>query len=483
LTATKAPVGYRRISRFRVQRADVDTEVVRNIDRQLTDNTKAAEALNLGPLAVDFKDDNRSASQFRTKERDAWLELLEYVRKGNASHVVVWLFDRAARTTEDTEALLAACRTGGALIVQSASMDVADPHNPDDIFRLKLSGLLAEYEVAKMALRQRRAKRAAAEAGKAHGGRRAFGYNDAKASIREDEAEVVRDLASRFLQGESLHSLAKWLNTTGVPSASGNVGKWTGPNLRHLLKGPHLAGLRVHGRDEAKRPIVVTDGTWDPIIPVETHHHLVAMLNNPDRRTNGGTNDRKWLGSGLYLCDACGAKLQARPRTGRNEVPAYRCPTGRHVQRSVEHVDAVVEGAIVGMLARHDNTGLLVDDEAASEVVRLRDARAALDARMSDLVDAYTAGDIPAKVYGQTTTRLEAETAATDEALRVASAMVKQTSRVLDGATGEVAAHVWETLPLSRRRSIIGELAEVRLVGGRGGNHRFNPDDVVVEWR
>jgi len=148
----------------------------------------------------------------------------------------------------------------------------------------------------------------------------------------------------------------------------------------------------------------------------------------------------------------------------------------------VEHVDAVVEGAIVGMLARHDNTGVLVDDEAAGEVFRLREAVAALEDRAHDLVEAFTAGDVPAKAYGEATRRLENEAEATRDALRGAEAKVHRASRVLDGAMGEVAAHAWADLPLSRRRSIIGELAEVRLVGGRNGN-AFNPDDVIVEWR
>lgn len=489
MTRRKAPamgegesVQYRRISRFRVNQKDVDTEVVRNIDRQDKDNHRATEVLNLPAIARDFKDDNRSASQFRTKERDEWLALLEYVRTGAVAYVIVWLFDRAARTTEDTEALLAACRKGGAYIVQSASMDVADPHNPDDVFRLKLAGLLAEYEVGKMSVRQRRAKAAAAEAGRSHGGRRSFGYEPAKASVRESEAAVIRDLATRFLRGESLHSLAKWLNTNKIPGATGAVGKWTGPNLRHLLKGPHLAGLRVHGKDEAGRPIVVGDGAWDAIIPVETHHHLVAMLDDPSRRTNGGTNDRKWLGSGLYRCHECGSPVRVRVGSKRNPPPAYMCQTNRHVHRSVEHVDAVVEGAVVAYLSRHDNTGVLVDDEAAGEVFRLREAVAALDDRTHDLVEAFTNGDIPAKAYGEATRRLETEAETTRDALRGAEAKVNRASRVVDGVAGEVAAHVWADLPLSRRRAIIGELAEVRLAGGRNGNE-FNPDDVIVEWR
>src|SRR4051812_449939 len=149
-TTAVRPLAYERISRFRVNRDGVDAEVVRNIARQGIDND--ACSMTMWGLSIPeedhYTDDDRSASQFATKVRERWLELLARIRRGEATHVLVWLFDRAFRTTEAAEELLDACRAGGAHIVQTAgSPVVVDPHNPDDIFRMKLAGLLAEYEV------------------------------------------------------------------------------------------------------------------------------------------------------------------------------------------------------------------------------------------------------------------------------------------------------------------------------------------------
>jgi len=480
---------YERISKFRVQRGDVDTEVMRGVDRQHTDAIKAAEYLDL-PAPVRYTDDGYSASEFRTRERERWEELLEEVRAGRFSHVLFWLFDRAFRTTEDAQRFLAACRKGRALIVQTGgwSPRVVDPANPDDVYAMKDAALKAEYEVAKMSMRQRRHKEELARVGAPHGGRRAFGYGPGMKTVREDEAAVVRELATRFLAGDSLRSLAGWLNQTGVatPSTESRLAKWpgvpfkldlaewTGPNLRHLLGREYLAGLRVHHGK------VIGRGTWEPILPVETHEHIKAMLSEPGRRKNAGNNSRRYLLAGLMVCDACGAPVRGRPATGRAEAPAYLCRTGKHVQRRAELVDLEVESAMVKRLARMDVAGTLVDDVEAAELARLTEARMAMDQRMADY--AAAASTMPPAAYAAATSQLTRDAAALDAEIVVARAAVKMGARVLAGATGPAAAEAWQGWDLSRKRAIINELAEVRLIGGKRGN-KWDPDDVAILWR
>jgi site-specific DNA recombinase len=500
-----AVASYERISRFKEDRSGAEVE--RGVDRQHTDARKAADYLGLGPVDR-YTDNDRSASEFRTKERERWEDLLEDVRAGRHTHVMFWLFDRAFRTTDDAGRFLAACKATGTLIVQTGGWSpvVVNPADPEDVRRMKDAANQAEYEVAKMSMRQRRHKEAMAEAGASPGGRRRFGYEHGMTAPREgqvpgtiNEAAVVRDLVDRFLAGESLRTLATWLNTEGIPTPSTEYrvakgqapAKWTGPNLRGMLAGPHLAGLRVH---QGK---VVGKGKWTALIPVETHDHVVAMLANPARRPKGAGNARRWLLSGLALCDECGTPLRARPahttRRGHTIPPSYYCPTGSHVHRRVDMVDAVVEESIVGRLEAHDTSGLFVDDAAAGEVIRLREARAALNDRMDEYV-AAVASMAPA-AYAAATNRLQADMDALDVALIEAATKVRQASRVLAGAIGPTARDEWfgvEGDPdrpgwsLARKRSLIAELAEVRLIGGRTNTtpkgSRFNPEDVVVVW-
>jgi hypothetical protein len=138
-----------------------------------------------------------------------------------------------------------------------------------------------------MSVRQRAAKDKAARQGIPHGGRRRFGYESGMSALREDEAEVVRDLASRLLAGESLHSCAKWLNGERPngehvePVATpGGGARWKGSNLATMMLRPHLAGLRVHQGE------VIGDADWPAILSVEVHESLKALLRDPERRTS-----------------------------------------------------------------------------------------------------------------------------------------------------------------------------------------------------
>jgi DNA invertase Pin-like site-specific DNA recombinase len=500
------PGSYERISHFTEGRTGAEVE--RGVDRQYRDACKATETLGL-PEPVRYTDNDQSASEFATKERERWPEFLDDIRAGRINRPMFWLFDRAFRTTEAADQFLKACREGGALIVQTGGWAplVANPHDPSDVKRMKDAASQAEYEVAVMSLRQRRHKEAMAEAGVSHGGRRRFGYTK-DWEEHPTEAPVVRALVTRLLAGESLMSLAKWLNETGVPTptteerlAKGKEpAKWTGPNLRGMLAGPHLAGLRVHhqGREDE----AITKAKWPAIIPPETHDEVVRFLANPTRRPKGSGNTRKYLLPTIMVCDVCGAGVRSRPEyvnthRGRHVVPAsYSCPTGRHVHRPMEPVDRVVELAIVERLTQHDASGLFVADEAGEELARLRDAREAVEARLAEYEE--EAPNMSAKAYAKATNRLEAELDALDVQIIEATTTVRQASRVLKGAIGPEAALKWfgpggpdgdrkGGWPLARRRAIIAEVAEVRLKGGRGNNTakgtRFDPRDVDIRFR
>lgn len=463
-------MGYSRISRLKVNVGDTVAVVDRGTDRQVEDHDAAMDLLDLPAVDHHYVDDGFSASEFRTKEREAWPDLLAELETGTVGHVVMWVVDRIIRDPRDMETLLGLCKRHGVLLVQSGSLSVVDPRNPDAEMVLRIQGAVAAAEAAKASMRQKRKRVKMAENGVHHGGKRRFGYEPGMAELRDDEAAIVADLVTRFLAGESLHGLAKWLTAEGIPTPAG--GKWTGPNLRHLLGRPHLAGLRVHHGE------VVGKASWPAIIPVETHNHVVAKLADPDRATHTGGNARRWLLAGLMVCHECEAPTRARPRTGRNDAPAYYCSTGRHAHRSAEYVERIVVDAIVGRLSRMDANGLLADDAAEAEVIRLLAARDAVKERQGQY--AALAATMTPEAYAAATNQLAEDYAGLDARVKVARGKVRQASRVLRGATGPRAAEAWAGFTLDRRRAIIAELADVSL---RGGPQHRHATDVVVDFK
>jgi DNA invertase Pin-like site-specific DNA recombinase len=472
-------ISYDRLSR--VRSSENAPEVAVGNIRQDEDNVAAAVAY--GGVRERFTDKG-SASRFRTKERDDFPRLLAEIRTGRPTHVLIWVLDRIIRDDKDRVELIDACRANGVLIVQSGTGTVIDPNDPDSVFLATILGAVAVLEIEKMSKRILRFKEARREAGMPPGGWRWFGYEDGNMTPHESEAAVFRDLVGRFLGGEALHALARSLTDAGVTTANG--AQWTGPNLRQTLIHPRYAGLLVHKGE------VVGPGAWAPLIDEATHESVKQKLNNPDRRTNKGSNARKYLLTGLGVCATCGAVLRGRILHEETVVAderygdrAYACATNRHVHKSMRYVDSVVEALIVERLKNSDMTGALVDNSAADEARALREDRDAVQASIAELDDELEAGELTAKAYARATTRLEKKLDELDELVTAASARATAPVAILDGMVGEHAQAAWDAADLGRRRELV-KLLTTRVAlrgGGRGGKRRFDPRCVEVDWR
>jgi hypothetical protein len=401
------------------------------------------------------------------------------------------VLDRIVRDDEDRAALIKACREAGAVIVQSGSRTVIDPSDPDSVFTATVLGAVAVLEIEKMSMRIRRFKQARRDAGLPHGGKRWFGYLDAdedagrRRNMKADEveADIYRELVGRFLGGEALHSLAKWLVANDVPTVQGGV--WTAPAVRAILLNRRYAGLVVHEGE------VVGEAQWDALISEETSDAVRRKLTDPARRTNNGQNARVYLLAGLGVCAECGADLRGRPlhnttkadRDGEYGERAYQCKSGRHAHRSTKLVDRVVEGLVIDGLARRNMAGALVDDTVEDDARALREARRAVELALDEVDEDRASGAISRERANKQTAKLEARRDELDAELGKVSDRATKPLAVLagfvldDDAASEderraYAQAAWDAAELGRRRELVALLFErVALRGGRGPFH------------
>lgn len=147
------------------------------------------------------------------------------------------------------------------------------------------------------------------------GGPRAFGFQHDKETHLAAEADVIRLLAARALAGETLISLATWLQSNDVRTVEGK--EWCMNTVRTLLTNPRNWDMRVHQGQ------IIGTATWAPIITAEQGKRLQRLLLDPARRTNRSA--RRYLLTGLLLCGICGTRLNSAPR---GEICRYRCRTG-----------------------------------------------------------------------------------------------------------------------------------------------------------
>jgi len=164
----------------------------------------------------------------------------------------------------------------------------------------------------------------------------------------DDERELVREAASRVLDGDGLMTIARDWNAQGVPGASG--GPWGAPTLRRVLLSSRIAGLREHGVDPGGKTLGdLSPAVWAAALDRQTWDQLRAVLLNPERNTNVRKATR-YLLTGLIHCGDRGAALFSRPRNNRRRYLCAGRRPGHQLGIIADPVDELVKEFVLGLL-------------------------------------------------------------------------------------------------------------------------------------
>jgi DNA invertase Pin-like site-specific DNA recombinase len=341
----------------------------------------------------------------------------------------------------------------------------------------------AEY-VETISRNVRRAKLRHAVAGRPSGGWRPFGYEgDGKVrSIRESEAELVREAAQRVLSGDTTYTVAKDWNRRGNVSPRG--GQWRPKSVRQMLTNPTIAGLRKSQGE------VIGEAAWPAILDKATWDSVCAVL-NADRGTV--QTRRSYLLRGILKCE-CGRLMagnSGRPRAARYGCKPYSEQVADRVGNhggcgasiAADFVEQfVTEWAISALDAPGLTDAVMAETEAdRAEIVRLTAENAADRNALAELSDDYYVHRvIPDKA---TFVRLSRELNERIGARESQQASIRGIS-ILDRYAGH-AREEWPTLDLDTQRSIISALIE-SVVAKRAttyGRGALTPDRLEVCWR
>lgn len=441
------------------------------VTRQREDCEKLARSrgLTVAPSHV-YVDNSRSA--FSGKPRPDYLRLLETIRRGEVHWVVSWDPDRLHRSPRELEDFIDLMETTGVQVatVKAGDWDLSTAAGRQQARSL---GTWARYESEHKSERVRRALEQNAQDGRPHG-RVKYGWRrerdeetgEVAEVLHPEQAAVVQRIARQILAGDSLARITAELEAEGVPTANG--GPWRRNSVRELALRERNAGRIVH------RGQVVGDGAFPAILEPAVFDQVKAVLRAPERKTVMSKQSVTLLAS-IALCGECGAKLRGSVN-GRK--PSYRCEEKGCVSRQRADVDAVVEGAILGRLARPDASALLApapNDDQTRALEEVRELRARLDGAADDYADGKIDRRMMERISARLTPQLDAAEART---------LVVDDSPLLDGLAGnDRAAEVWATLPLERKRAVVQVLAEVRVRRGVRGTHTFDPSLVHVNWK
>lgn len=281
-------------------------------ERQLKDCRAFAELRGWDIVAV-HRDADVSAYRTGVK-RPAYDDLLDGIRAGAYDGVLVWRLDRLVRrTVEFADFWRLADQHNVRLASATQPVDTGDPVG---MLIVHILVAFAEMESATMSTRIRAKERELADRGhhKAAGWqkRRTYGHEAGWKAVHEGEAEIVRELARRLLDGESVGSLRSELNDRAVPAPGG--GQWSRRGVVVLMRSARLFGWREYEGELTAR------GDWPPLLSEADGRALRELLDRP----SDGTNRRRHFLSGFFRCGRCGRSMKAgRTTTGQGR---YACP-------------------------------------------------------------------------------------------------------------------------------------------------------------
>ena len=308
------------------------------VRRQIEDCERLAEQKGW-QVTERYVDDDVSAYSGRV--RPAYRQMLADLRDGHLDAVTVWHVDRLHRQPKELEEFMELCDSVAVNRLASVS-GVIDLSTHDGRFTARILGAVSKKESDDKSRRATRKHQELAEAGKiAGGGTRPYGYESDKTTVREQEAAVIRECATRLLAGEALRSLCSDLEEREIPTVTG--APWKTQTLRRILMSGRISGQREHHGE------LVSVAQWPAIItPAETTR-IRALLSDPARRTNRSV--RRYLLTRLLRCGHCREQLVSRPTQTEHAatpVPAARSSRLRtHLVMAETLEEFVVEAVLL----------------------------------------------------------------------------------------------------------------------------------------
>jgi site-specific DNA recombinase len=307
-----------------VRISDDKAEDAAGVGRQEADCRALAERLGWD-IAEVFIENDTSAFKRRTVRlpdgstglrvlRPAFRRLLDDLTAGAIDAVIGYDLDRVARDPRDLEDLIDVVEARKAPTrAVTGSLDLS---NDAGITMARVMVAVANKSSRDSSRRISRKHEELAEQGRTGGGGiRSFGYEPDGVTVRDSEADVIKDIASRILDGMSLTALTAYLDELQVPTVRG--GRWNARSVHAVVTKPRVAGLREH------RGEIVGKAAWPAILDQNTWERVRLAL---EGRARGHSNRiQRWL-SGVLVCGKCGHGLSGQQQ-GKGRGPRYWCST------------------------------------------------------------------------------------------------------------------------------------------------------------
>lgn len=273
------------------------------------------------PVAAVYVDNDVSA--YSGKVRPQYRQMLQDIQEGAIDGLIVWHLDRLHRRPKELEEFFEICDQAALKHMASVSGDI-DLSTDDGRFHARILGAVARKESDDKSRRIRRKHVELARDGRHLGGvgtPLGYSYDASTKELRvvPQEAETVRLVFERFLQGWGLRQIARELEERGVVGQRGRT-RWTGTGgVTKILDNPTYAGFRHYMGD-------LTEGKWEPLISREQWEQARA-LREASKASSPAQNRQgkgKALLANLLTCE-CGNPMWRDSYASNDARSAYKC--------------------------------------------------------------------------------------------------------------------------------------------------------------
>ena len=206
-----------------------------------------------------------------------------------------------------------------------------------------------------------------------------YGYtiNKGVITINAAEAEVVKEIFQRYIEGESITAIANDLNKRGIPSALG--GEWCVKSIRRIVTNEkymgnallqktyisnHLDKTKV--KNNGQLPMYFAKGTHEGIIDEETF--CLAQKRAKQMESEAKPKPDKPLFAGMIRCAKCGKNYRRVTAKGRH---FFNCSTYINKGKAMCHTSRIPEEEIYRLVCEVLCTETLSRDTLIDKITEI----------------------------------------------------------------------------------------------------------------
>lgn len=385
-----------------------------SLDIQRNITIKLAKKYNLN--IIDIYED-KGISGATIDKRPSMLSMLDDLKEIKPDYILCADQDRIARGNDFWYIKSLMAKTNTSFITEKEGII-----DFSDITKDALSDMIGVFSKMERQMIVRRTKRAIEERaskGKMIGNlTNILGYNwkNGNIEINRDEAKIIKEIYSMYLEGNGFKKISQALNGKGVRGKRG--AKITTELVRYILTNPIYTGYVRHGANLYK-------GIHKSIITKNTFYKVQQQLAMFKKYST--TKPTKYLLTGFLKCANCGANLggsRKKLESGKRK-PIYSCigyrqgTCTRPVYVNTDLVENIVTGKVLDFIEENKEDIkeriLTLAGNYQDSDIDIEPKKKKIKVKLSRLLDEYLDSFIDKKTYRYKTMELNKELKILDE--------------------------------------------------------------------